>query len=304
MGNYVTVIGGVNIDINGTSCDPLVLADSNPGKINISYGGVGRNIAENLARLGIKVELITTLGDDAYAYDLRNACERMGIGMDHSLMIPNQNTSIYLCINNNDGDMAIAINDMKIYDFMTVDYIKKKLDVINNSSYVILETNVPQDVIEFICNNSLVPVIVDPVSVKKASKLKNVLDKIYCIKPNVYEAELLSGIQIRDTDNLPLAASKLLEKGIQNVFISMGEEGVYYANKNKQGHCNCWIAPVVNTTGCGDSLVAAITWGMMRQFDVDMVALAGTAAASVCASAETTISPEISEARLCEMLKL
>lgn len=304
MEKYVTVIGGVNIDITGTSDEPLVLSDSNPGTINISYGGVGRNIAENLVRLGVKVELLTALGDDAYAYELKNACEMTGIGMSNALMIPNQNTSIYLCINNNDGDMELAINDMKVYDLMTVDYIKSKMDIINNSAYVILETNIPEEVIDYIGKYCTAPIIADPVSTKKAGKLEKILDRLFCIKPNMYEAEILSGVKITDYDSLTLAAKKLLDKGIENVFISLADDGVYYANEKKQGKTECWIGPVVNTTGCGDSFVAAITWGLLRKLDVNMVALAGTAASSITAAAQETISSDMTSEKLVEMLKL
>ena len=64
--NYVTVIGGSNMDIQGFPNNPLVMKDSNPGKVDISMGGVGRNIAENLSRLDVNTKLISAMGNDLY----------------------------------------------------------------------------------------------------------------------------------------------------------------------------------------------------------------------------------------------
>ncbi len=302
--SYITVIGAVNIDITGTSYEQLVLSDSNQGNINISFGGVGRNIAENMCRLKQKVELITVLGDDIYANELRQNCDKLGIGLEHSMTINNQNTSIYICINNNDGDMTLAVNDMKIYDFMTVDFIASKMDFINKSKVVVIDTNVPKDVIEYVANNCTVPIIADPVSIKKSEKLLNILPKLYCVKPNRLEAEVLANMVIDSDSTIKEAAETLLAKGIDNVFISLSDDGVYYANANKQGKSACWLGPIVNTTGCGDAFLAAITWALVKKFDIDKVALAGIAAASVCAAATGTISPELTEEKLCEMLHI
>jgi len=66
-GTYAAVVGGVNMDIGGQSDGPLVPGDSNPGRVRISLGGVGRNIAHNMALLGLDVRFLTAFGDDLYA---------------------------------------------------------------------------------------------------------------------------------------------------------------------------------------------------------------------------------------------
>ena len=67
---YILTIGGTNVDIQGKSHTNVVRYDSNPGMIGISFGGVGKNIAENISRLGISSKLITALGDDLYGNDI------------------------------------------------------------------------------------------------------------------------------------------------------------------------------------------------------------------------------------------
>ena len=80
---YVVVIGAANIDIGGTAYKELIPADSNQGIITISFGGVGRNIAYNLAKLGVNVVFITALGDDTLGKDLLNHCKDSGINTDY-----------------------------------------------------------------------------------------------------------------------------------------------------------------------------------------------------------------------------
>ena len=113
---YIAVVGGVNIDIGGRSDAPLVAGDSNPGRIRSSLGGVGRNIAHNLALLGAKVKLITALGADDGAKRVEASCADLGIDLTDSLYVPDGATSTYLFLADSNGDMALAMNDMAIYE--------------------------------------------------------------------------------------------------------------------------------------------------------------------------------------------
>ena len=101
---YVTVIGAANIDIGGTPYSPLIPADSNPGEISINYGGVGRNIAHNLAKLGVPVKLITAIGGDVLGTDMLSHCESLGMDVSNVLRIPDCTSSMYLYINSAEGE--------------------------------------------------------------------------------------------------------------------------------------------------------------------------------------------------------
>ena len=82
---YVAVAGAVNVDIGGRSAGPLVGRDSNPGTVTVSMGGVGRNIAHNLRLLGVRVSLLTALGEDPHAGQVADSCERLGIDLSRAL---------------------------------------------------------------------------------------------------------------------------------------------------------------------------------------------------------------------------
>ena len=133
----IYVVGAVNMDLTGTPAQTLRPGDSNPGRVTLSPGGVGRNIAENLRLLGRKVSLITVMGNDAYAGLIREHCRNVGIDLQYSLTDPLAQTSTYLCVNESNGDLHAAVADMAIYEQLTPDRLKPLLPVLNHGSMVI-----------------------------------------------------------------------------------------------------------------------------------------------------------------------
>jgi pseudouridine kinase len=291
--SFVTVLGSVNIDISGTSSSQLVLKDSNPGEIRFSHGGVGRNIAAGLARLGVKVELLTAFGCDEAARAIRQECRQLGVGLGHALSAEDQPTSAYLCINDEKGDMQIAVNDMSIYDLLTPGYLSAKLEVINQGELLVIDANLPSQSIEYLADHVKVPILAEPVSSIKGMKLMPVLSRLFMIKPNRLEAEVFSGIQIRSETDLERAADVLLSLGVKHVAISLGGEGVYYAGSSFRSRFPAYPCRLVNTTGCGDAFMAGFTWGVFRKIDMDAALRAGLAAASICIESTEPVSPDM-----------
>jgi pseudouridine kinase len=302
MNNCVCVIGGANIDISGTPYASLNKHDSNPGKINTSLGGVGRNIAENLSRMGVQVEFISLLADDNYARDIIESCNELGIGLRYSQQIENERTSIYLCINDPNGEMQLAISDMELYNKITPVFLQERIHILNSSKACIADTNIPQESLEFLIENLKVPLFIDTVSVKKTEKLKNSIRDIYALKPNIHEAEILTDIKITSKDDLDNASNILLNKGIKNVYISLGPEGVYYSNGRNKGILPSITDEIINTTGAGDSFLAAVVWAYLNNYDIEESAKAGSAASYICIRSPKTVSDEISEAYIRELM--
>ncbi len=294
MKDYVCVIGGANIDITGTSYSSLNPADSNPGKTTYSLGGVGRNIGENLSRLGINVEMITVLGNDTYAKEIIESCEDLGIRLTHTLMLEDERTSSYLCINDHDGEMALAISDMDIYTKLTPQYFENIIDFINNSKVCVVDTNIHSSSFEYLMDNVKVPIFLDTVSTKKTRKIRDIIKNVYALKPNILEAEILSGIKIENENDLDKASDIILDKGIENLYISMGPRGIYYANKETKGHLFPPKVDIKNTTGAGDTFMAGVAWAYLRGHNIVESTKVGMAASAICISSESTISEDMS----------
>ena len=292
--SYVVVVGGVNMDIGGISHAQLVSADSNPGRVRISLGGVGRNIAHNMALMGLDVRMVTVLGGDFYAQKIVSTCGEMGIDISRSLRVADAITSTYLFISGPDGDMKLAISDMDIYSHLTPAFLASKLSLFNNAKLLVVDTNIPAESIAWLVEHVEVPVFADPVSTAKAEKLRPVLGKLHTIKPNRIEAELLSGVPITDERSLRRAANVLLKTGLRQVFISLGAGGVFVANQDRGLHLPSIPGPMVNATGCGDAFMAALAWAYMEGMDLEQSAYAGLAASSIALEGSETINPEMS----------
>lgn len=299
---YVTVVGGVNVDIGGRPEAALVARDSNPGAVHSSLGGVGRNIAHNMALLGLDTRLLTAFGDDLNAQKLAASCGELGIDISQSPVIPGGRTSTYLFINDERGDMALAVSDMEIYRHLTPQALAQRHKLLDASQVVVLDTNIPAESIAWLAENCAAPLFADPVSTAKAVKLKPVLGKLHTLKPNRIEAELLSGVVITDEAGLNRAADKLLETGLRRVFLSLGGDGVLAADHSGRVRLPCLPGNRVNTTGCGDAFMAALAWAYLEGTDLEGTALAGSAAASIAMESGETINEAMSAQALAQRM--
>ena len=295
---YVVVVGGANVDICGRAWDPLVPEDSNPGLVSMSIGGVGRNIAHNLGLLGADVRMLTACGDDLNGQRLCAASTEAGIDMSHVLKLRDERTSTYLYITGPDGDMALAVSDMTICERISPSYLADNRDLLENARAVVCDANIPAESLAWLAENCSAPLFCDPVSTVKAEKLRPHLGRIHTLKPNRIEAELLSGIPIHNEADLERAAETLLAMGIRRVFISLGGDGIYAASCEE----SCWMEPLpcrmVNTTGCGDSVMAALVWAYLEELSLADSARAGLAAGSITIETPETISPQMSASLL------
>lgn len=293
--SYVTVIGGANIDIQGFPQNTLINRDSNPGKVRLSLGGVGRNIAENIAKLEIRTKLICPLGDDVYGKKISEDCILSGIDMSHSIVFKGANSSTYLSITDHMGDMEVAISDMDILEQLTVEIIKEKAHVIENSSCIVVDTNLTEEVLYHLLKDyKNKDFFLDTVSTSKAMKVSDFIGSFHTIKPNRLEAEKLSGMKIRDDHDLRKASEYFLKKGVKNVYISLGEEGVYYSDGEASGTFKIPSVKVISATGAGDAFMAGLVYGYLNDFKIEESTKFASAAAVLALSHENTINPMMS----------
>lgn len=291
---YIVVIGAANVDIGGRADSPLIRKDSNPGRVTTSLGGVGRNIAHNAVLLGLEVKMLTALGDDLNAQKIIEHCSQIRMDISGSITIQDANTSTYLFINNSDGDMELALSDMNIYSYITPAYLSQRMNLINNASLVIIDTNIPEMSIQFLMENCLVPVIADPVSTKKAEKLLSVIGKLHTVCPNVLEAEILSGMKIQNFEDIRNAAQKLLSAGLKRIFITRGPDGVYCADESGEFQQSSLVTNIANATGAGDAFCASLAYSYLKDFSLQQTALIGSAASAIALESTETINQSLS----------
>ena len=304
MQDWVAAVGAANIDILGFSEQTLLPKDSNPGEIDTCPGGVSRNISENLVRLGVPVKLITALGDDTGGNQLRLSCEALGIDLSASLEVPGRNSSSYMAIMDADGEMALALSDMRILDELTVAHLKKHHDILTHSAAIVMDAGLLPDTMAYLAaTHPGNKTFLDPVSVKKCVRMEKITGQLYCLKLNRQEAGYLAGISIQCHETLTAASKKLLGLGVQRVYITLGKEGIYSA---EPGNASLVPAPsirLVNATGAGDAVMAAVVYGELQGWSMKDTARFAVGAAALAVSSHSTVSSRMSPENISRIVK-
>ena len=281
------------MDLSATLNDAFIAADSNPGHIEVGYGGVARNIAHNLSLLGARAQLLTVFGGDLFGGLLYDYCKQQGIDVHLSERESKDRTGMYLCINNHGGEMIAAVSDTEAIRAITPEWLAKRSGEINLSDYVVADTNISEDAIHWLMENVTAPLLIDGVSSTKAHRVVNALSKsklpyLHTLKLNLKEA-----LAVTQTTTYADAAQKLLDMGVAHVYITLSAEGVYCRNAAQE-----WLFPalpgeVVNTTGAGDAFLAGVVFAHTKGIDFPQTAQYGLMAARATLMSSKAVNLEI-----------
>lgn len=273
MSMKAAVIGGMNFDVVGISEKTLMMRDSNIGKIRFSAGGVGRNIAEQLARQGAETTLFTCVSDDFAGQMLKNDAKIKNIDLSHAKQ-STSNASVYLSIHEPGGDMALAINDMSLIKEIAPEYLESVLPEIRNADVIVVDANLSPESLGFIFDHVDLPIAADPVSCAKIERLRPHFHRLSAFKPNALEAMYITGAQ-----NAQDAAKMLVKMGVKRVVVSMGDAGCVYADENEIGAILPEKVYTCQANGAGDAMCAGITLGAALGESAREAALRGMRAA-------------------------
>lgn len=293
-GTYAAVVGGVNVDIGGQSYAPLVARDSNPGRVRIQLGGVGRNIAHNMSLLGVDVRLLTAFGDDLHAQRVAASCGELGIDISHALQVPGGTTSTYLFLNDVDGDMALGLSDMDICERITPAYLASNLSLLNNAQVIVADTNIPAESLQYLVTHCTPPVFVDPVSTAKARKVQPCSAGSTRSSRTASKPSFSPACRSRTKPACALRLPDCSRPGLHRVFISLGTQGVFAADQKEMLMQPCLPAQMRNATGAGDAFMAALAWAYLEGTALAETARAAEAAAAIAIEGEETINPAMS----------
>ncbi|MBQ7892079.1 MAG: bifunctional hydroxymethylpyrimidine kinase/phosphomethylpyrimidine kinase [Erysipelotrichaceae bacterium] len=288
----VYVIGGANIDIQGYSHKPLMFQDSNVGSVSYSYGGVARNIAENLVLLQDKVSFISAIGQDVFGENMYQYCEHIGMDMSNCIR-PKCNTSIYLAIMDNKNDMALAINDMAILEHIDHKLLDKVFAKIHPDDVMVMDTNLEEKMITYMLEKCPCPIYLDPISSIKAKKAIHHLANVYMLKPNRLEAEAMSGIYLGDKENYVKCLDYFLEQGVNEVVISLGKEGVIATNGKQKVWIRHAFVEMKNATGAGDAFLAGYIHKALAKEDFISCVKCAIASAIINVQSTYTVSEKM-----------
>ncbi len=293
----IVVIGGTNHDIFAYTHQKVKMNDSNPGYLKDSFGGVGRNIAENLARLDLSPTFITAIGKDIVGKQIIESSTKVGIHFD---VIEVETTPTYIAVVDNNKDMLVAVAAMDELEQINVEQIKKKLGTINKADLLILDTNFNQAVLSYIFNEIKIPIFVDAISTHKAQKIKPFYAKMSMLKLNLYEAKTLSGLDCQTKEDIEHIGAYFFNQGIKKVFITLGDQGAYTFDGKTHQFISGRKISIVNTTGAGDAFFAGVIFALEHQLSQ---LSCGMAAALITLQDSQAVSPKINQQHLLNTIK-
>ena len=283
----IAVIGGANIDIKAKASEPNRLGTSNPGVVSSTAGGVGRNIAHNLARLGSRVALISVVGNDAHGNAVLEETARAGVDVSRVTRSAT-NTGSYVAVLDHDGELITALNDMRCVEDITPAIIAANAETIRAAALVVADCNLPQATLNAIAAMAGEKLMIEPVSVPKSRKLVEVLklSPVFLASPNFDQIEFLSG-----TRDIEAAFAFMHGKGLRNVVIHAGAEGAFVSNGTGVDHVEAHPPQrIVDVTGAGDAAVAGLVFGLLQGENLAVAAARGQKLAGrVIASAASTL---------------
>ena len=294
---FVTVIGGANIDIHGKSAKALRAQDSNPGVVHISAGGVARNIADNLARLGVDSRLISAIGTDHHGQMLMRLSRAAGIDTQFVHEETSAQTSTYMSVLDDTGEMQVAINDMSIIESLTAERLEAHRRMLAQSALIVVDCNLPAKTLAWLCSTFRnTPIFADTVSVAKALRIKSCIYALHTLKASADELATLTGRNSETQAQLKSLADSLHAEGLARLFVTRGEKGVFYSTAAEQGFERpvTVARDVVSTGGAGDAFLAGVAYSWLEDWPLDKTLRIALAAADITLSHPATNSPSLS----------
>ncbi len=295
----IYVIGGTNMDLSGRADQALAMGESNLGQVSAYPGGVGRNVAEALSRLGRRTGLLSVLGLDGFAVDIMRKTRGAGVDMNACLRLPDQNTCTYLSLLDRKGEMVCAINDMAAMQALDSQAIGQRFAALDAAHAWVIDANISEDALCFLLAHADGrPVFAEPVSAIKALRLARYLDCFALIKPNLNEARVLASLP--DDAEIEVVAKRLHDLGLPRLVLSLGREGLL---ASEPGRAPIRLpAPklttpgnrgVVSVTGAGDTLMAGLVDALMEGQPLGEALAWGRAAASLSLESPQAVSPNL-----------
>lgn len=293
MRREIICIGGANTDVKAKAAAAMVMGSSSPGSIVTAPGGVARNIACNLARLGLPVALIAAVGADAEGEALTGSAAAAGVDVSLMPVCPGKSGS-YVAILDAAGELLAAVNSMEIVAGLTPALLAGHADRLAAARYLVIDCNLPRESLGYLLALP-VPVMVEPVSVAKCGKLAGLdWSRIHLLTPNRQQAEVLAGLAIATPADAVLAARALRDRGVRYPVIALGAAGA----ASPEGVVAAFSAEATDVTGAGDAAAAGLLFGLYQGRSLLDAMVLGQAAAALAVQSPEAAAADLSAARL------
>jgi pseudouridine kinase len=307
MEGHVVIVGATLLDMKGKPLAGLEPGTSNPAAIRFTRGGTARNVAENLGRLGASAVLLSAVGDDLPGHQLLQRTAEAGVDVERVLTIEGENTGAYIALLEDDGSLAVALDDVRVMEHITPDYIDRFEELFREAAVVIMDGSLlpaTMQRVAALARQYQKPLCADPSSARLAYKLRPYLSQLHLVVPNEVEAAELCelGYDGYDPDISLERARQLVHLGVSNVVVTLSDYGLDYVTSDATGYIPASYSEKVDSTGTGDAVSAAIIFGMLNDLPMIEAIRLGAAAASLTLQTAETVVPDLSLDMLYEHL--
>jgi ribokinase len=262
----VIVVGSSNMDLVVKSTRiPAVGETILGGDFIMVPGGKGANQAVAAAKLGAEVYFVAKLGDDVFAAQSLDNFKKEGVNTKYVIQTKEAPSGVALIMVDDKGNNSIVVAPGANQKLSPADIEAAEADLASSGA-VVAQLEIPFETIECavrLANESGVPFILDPAPARELSP--EFLAMIDVLTPNETEAQILSGIQVRDQDSSRASAEWLLSCGVKTVILTMGAQGYLLADKDRIEFVIARKVEAVDSTAAGDaftgSLAVAIAQG-------------------------------------------
>ncbi len=301
----IVCLGAANLDRKLRSNSTLRMGTSNPARQDESFGGVARNIAENLARLATPVSLITVIGDDSSGKALLQHAETAGIDTRATLKLQNICTGTYTAVLDDHGEMMLALADMALYDALTPEFLMTRQPQRASAALTVADMNLPKETLRLLLEDAArdaIPLVIVAVSQPKMAHLPEELHGCRLLILNQGELETRIGKPLKTEADLLAACRTVQLQGAQDVIVTRGGTGVIYTTAQGIAHLDAPDAHIVDVTGAGDAFAAAVCWSMFHGSDDLLLACRrGLRLSAMTLECEETVCPYLSADILSEI---
>jgi pseudouridine kinase len=267
----VVCVGAANLDRKLRSTGPLALRTSNPAQAVESFGGVARNIAENLARLGTPVALLTAIGKDSSGAALLDHAESLGIDTRGAIKFEDAASGTYTAVLDEDGEMVVALADMALYDRVDAGVIASRQAQLAGAALVVADLNLPLATVEALVQDAggldagrEAALVLVAVSEPKMARLPRDLRGVGLLILNAGELAVRVGRALAREIDIEAAMREVQAQGVRDLVVTRGADGVMLTTPDGIKRLDAPAVQVVDVTGAGDAFAAAVCWSLLQ----------------------------------------
>jgi len=305
-GDFVLVVGSAVLEISAKTKDQLQAGARQNGHIHASVSGVARNIAENLARLDIDTVLLSAIADDDIGQHLITHSTLAGIDCRHILRVCGARTATAVLLYESE-DNSTRVDDLSIADTLDSDYLLEHEWLFEKAALVVIDatlSSVALATLFELAARHQIRVCADPTSPLMASRMTSFIANLYLIVPNASETAALCSLEAPATERESAigTAQQLVNMGANIAVVTLGAQGLAYADSSGGGYIRAIHTEVVDTSGAGDAFSGAVIFGILNNVPIDEAMRLGVTAASLTLESEDTVLQSLSQELLYDEL--